>query len=294
MHLINKKILVSDAKYFSNKLAINALMSDNELIDTQRATKEHKTLVKTCQKVGIEVIQVPSPSTSQDGIYVANWGIVFDNNVLLSKLPNTRKSEQNYAQSIFTKLGLKVYHLPEEVKLFSGQGDCLMIDGYVFAQSPYRTDYIAHKYIAKLTQNKVYSLQTKPLRWFKIGPKKKNKVTGLLDSPSYDLDLALAILRPKTKHDLPLIAYCPSLFIRKSKRILKGLKNFEKIEVSKKEALSNYALNLVSTGDTVIMNQGTKIFKNELLKRNLKVVELDLQEIKKGGGSVRCCSLTLQ
>ena len=295
MNLINKSVLVSGANYFNNEYLINPLMSSAQSIDSSMAIKEHNLLVSTLKDIGIDVIQVAPPEKCQDGIYVANWGIVIDGKVVPSKLPNTRKNEEQYARSIFEDLNLEIIDLPDTVQYFSGQGDCLTVDDYLFCQSPYRTSLNAHQYLKEIFKNKtIISLQTKPLRWFKIGPKKINKVTGLIDSFSYDLDLALAILKPSTTESLPIIAYCPTRFTRKSKKIINSLTNFRKIKVTNKECIKNYALNLISTGETVIINKGTVKFKNDLINNGFKVIELELNELKKGGGSIRCCCLTLK
>ncbi len=295
MNLINKSILVSGANYFNNEYLINPLMSSAQSIDSSMAIKEHNLLVSTLKDIGIDVIQVSPPEKCQDGIYVANWGTVIDGKVVPSKLPNTRKNEEQYARSIFEDLNLEIIDLPDIVQYFSGQGDCLTVDDYLFCQSPYRTSLNAHQCLKEIFKNKtIISLQTKPLRWFKIGPKKINKVTGLIDSFSYDLDLALAILKPSTTESLPIIAYCPTRFTRKSKKIINSLTNFRKIKVTNKECIKNYALNLVSTGQSVIINKGTIKFKNDLINNGFKVIELELNELKKGGGSIRCCCLTLK
>ncbi len=294
MKTINNSVLVSDPRYFSNKYPINPLMNSSQTIDLDQATKEHDLLINSLKKIGIKVIQFPSPKDCQDGVYVANWGLIIDNKVIPSKLPITRKQEEKYARSIFKKLNLEIIDLPDEVQYFSGQGDCLVVDDYIFCQSPYRTSKNAHKQLAKIFRNKiVVSLQTKPLRWFKIGPKKINKITGLIESHSYDLDLALAVLRPQFLNEKPIIAYCPSLFTRNSKKILNRLTNFKKIKVSKKECIKNYALNLVSNGSTVIINNDAHKFKRSLIDNGFKVIEISLHELKKGGGSIRCCSLTI-
>ena len=293
MLVINKKLLVSGADYFTSDQAINALMNDPK-VDHLRAVEEHRTIVEAFKKAQIEVIKVHPPKDCQDGIYTANWALVKDGKAIMSRLTNTRKPEEQYALEILKKLGLKTFVLPDNIRAFSGQGDALICDDYVFTQSPYRTSKEAHKYISEVLHVKsVISLHTKPQRWFYFGPAKNNRITKWPDSPTYDIDLAIAILRPKTDTKKALIAYCPAVFDRKSNRILKSLNDFDKIIVSKEDAMDHFALNLVSTGETVIINSGTKQFNENLMKHGFEVIELDLPELKKGGGSIRCSSLDL-
>jgi len=294
MRKINSTVLMSGADYFTDKDAINALMDSRVPVDVNRAMFEHQSIVDSFKSIGIEVIKVDPPKDCQDGIYTANWALIHKNKALMARLPNKRKPEEAYAKKILEKQGLEIFELPENIRAFSGQGDSLVIDDIVFCQSPYRTSKNAHKYLSKtLGINTVVQLETKPVRKFVFGPKKLNKLTGWPDSQTYDLDLALAVLRPRNGDQKALIAYCPAVFKAKSRRILKKLDGVEKIEVSREEALDAFALNLVSTGAAAVINSGAPKFKAELESAGLKVIELDLNELKKGGGSIRCSSLTL-
>ncbi|HEY1645982.1 MAG TPA: hypothetical protein VGF75_06500, partial [Candidatus Saccharimonadales bacterium] len=184
--------------------------------------------------------------------------------------------------------------LPKDIYAFSGQGDSIAADDILFMQSPYRTQIEAHQLVKDLLGfEKVVSLKTKPARWFKFGPAKTNKLTGWPDSPTYDVDLAIAYIRPGSDSQKPLIAYCPAVFKKASQVVMSKLDDVDKIIVSQEETIGSFALNLVSTGETVIMNSGSPELKANLIGHGLKVIELDLPELKKGGGSIRCCSLTL-
>jgi N-dimethylarginine dimethylaminohydrolase len=294
MHKINSKVLMSGADYFTDKDAINILMDSRVPVDVNRAIFEHHSIIDSFKSIGIEVIKVNPPENCQDGIYTANWALIYKNKALMARLPNMRKAEEAYAKKVLAKQGLEVVELPKEIKAFSGQGDSLVVDDMVFCQSPYRTSRAAHRYLSEsLGISRVISLETKPARKFIFGPKKINKLTGWSDSPTYDLDLALAILRPKSNDQKALIAYCPAVFKAKSRRLLKKLNSVDKIEVSREEALDAFALNLVSTGKAAVINSGAPKFKADLEAAGLEVIELDLNELKKGGGSIRCSSLTL-
>jgi N-dimethylarginine dimethylaminohydrolase len=212
----------------------------------------------------------------------------------MSRLPEKRKEEEDYALNHLKVNGLQTFTLPSNVERFSGQGDCLVCGDSVFVQSPYRTTRSAHPYLKTyLGFNRVIALQTKPSRRFPFGPVKKNVITGWPDSPTYDLDLAIAILKWPEANQKALIAWCPKVFTSKSRKIMHSLKDIDKIEVSRDEAMQAYALNLVSTGETVVMNEGAPIFKSAMEKQGLKVTSLALPELKKGGGSIRCSTLTL-
>jgi N-dimethylarginine dimethylaminohydrolase len=296
MQKINSKVLMTGADYFTDDDAINALMDAHVPVDKAKAIEEHNSIKQALIDAGVEVIQIPSPLNCQDAVYTANWGLVRSGKILMSRLPNKRKPEEAHALKAAQDLGLEVLILPEQIRSFSGQGDALCCGNIVFTQSPFRTSKEAHPYLKSLLgYEEVIELQTKPLRWFGFGPAKKNKITGWIDSPTYDIDLAISILKfpDKATGQKGLIAYCPEVFKSKSRRFLKQFDKVDKIEVSKAEAMEAYALNLLSTGETVIMNNGAPMYKADMEAHGLKVVTVDLTELKKGGGSIRCSTLSL-
>ena len=294
MPQINKTVLMSGADFFSDADAINDLMDSHIPISIDQAKQEHQSIIDAFIQARIKVVKVPPPEGCQDGIYTANWALVRENRALLSRLPNKRRPEEAFAKKILEDQGLEVLELPGSIRAFSGQGDALACGDLVFCQSPYRTSADAHHYLKDLLGFKqVISLQTKPARWFKFGPSKTNKITGWPDSPTYDLDLALAVIHPGSENTKPLIAYCPAVFKKPSRQLLGDFNWADTIKVSRKETMNAFALNLVSTGQTVIMNIGAPKFKAQLVSRGLKTIELSLNELKKGGGSIRCSTLTL-
>ncbi len=286
---------MSGAEYFSDQFAINALMNSSAVVDKPRAIIEHSKVRQAMEDAGIQVVKVAAPNDLQDGIYTANWALVNNGLALMSRLPNKRKGEEAYALRYLKEVGLETRLLPENVQAFSGQGDALPCGNIVFVQSPYRTSIEAHPYIKSILGfDKLIALRTKPSRILRIGPAKRNKVTGWPDSPTYDLDLAIAVLKWPSKNHKGLIGWCPAVFKRSSSNLIRNLDAVDKIEVSKEEALKAYALNLVSTGETVIMNAGAPRFQAAIEKHGLKTITLDLPELKKGGGSIRCVTLTLE
>lgn len=290
----NRTVLMSGADYFSDSFAINALMDSSVPVDSQKAMAEHDRIRQALESAGVKVVRTQPPADCQDGVYTANWALVRKGTALMARLPNKRQAEEPYAREQLESHGLKTAVLPDTVERFSGQGDALPCGNIVFTQSPYRTTPDAHLYLKSvLGFEEVVALQTKPSRWFGFGPAKKNKITGWPDSPTYDIDLALAILKWPTAGQKGLIAWCPDVFIASSRKLLEHCDKVEKIEVSKDETLGAYALNLVSTGETVIMNAGAPQFQAALKAHGLNTITLDLPELKKGGGSIRCTTLTL-
>jgi N-dimethylarginine dimethylaminohydrolase len=291
---INRTVLMSGAEYFGDDDAINALMDSHVPVDVDKAVAEHLLIQRTLQEVGIIVQHVSAPPNCQDGVYTANWALVRGGKALMARLPNKRQPEEAFAMQAVKDLGLEPIVLPDHVARFSGQGDALLCGDIVFTQSPFRTTKEAHPYLKEyLGIREVVALETKPERWFGFGPAKKNKITGLPDSPTYDIDLAIAILKWPSDGQKGLIAYCPDVFKRKSREFLAKFDGVDKIVVSRHEAMQAFALNLVSTGEAVVLNSGAPKFQAELEAHGLKTIALDLPELRKGGGSIRCSTLTL-
>lgn len=276
---------MSSAEYFDDRHAINAHMDDSLKVDVSIAAREHNEIKACFKKAGIEVVQVPAPVNCQDGVYTANWGLVRGDKVIMSNLPNTRQPEENYAKEKLEELGFNCIKLPIDVH-FSGQGDALPCGDYLFTGTTYRTSPEAHGLIVSELGFRVISLQTMPHLDINGNPV-INPVTGWPDSFFYDIDLAIAVISPS------MIAWCPEAFTEESQSKINALTDLDKIEVSLEEAMRGFACNLVSTGESVIMSNNAPELKSQLVARGLTVYTPNVKELSKGGGFIRCVSLTL-
>lgn len=287
---INTSILMSDANHFSTEQPINPYYHQ-ELVDYGLAIQEHTAIYNLLTQSGIKVIKVPSPTDCQDGVYVANWGLVRGDKAVLASLPNARHDEQAYAEKVLTGLGKQVIHLPDGLK-FSGQGDALACGNYLFCGSGYRSDPAAQAFVAETLDYDLVQLQTIPHR-DSTGQTIINPASGWADSFFYDIDLAIAIIKGPVGDQKGLIAYCPEAFTPASRDLLANFDAVDKIEVSIDEAQIGFATNLVSTGETVIMSAHAPNLSDELRRHGLTVLTTEITELAKGGGYIRCITLTL-
>lgn len=284
---------MSGADFFDDGYAINAYMDDKVPIDVSAAKREHDSIKQALITAGVVVKAVKPPVDCQDGVYTANWALVRGNKAVMSRLPGPRQAEEPYARQILAGLEKEIIEIPDGLR-FSGQGDALPCGDLLFAGSGYRTDRSVHDFLAEKLGFTVISLQTIPKRsWHGFGPRITNAASDWPDSFYYDIDLALAVLRPPTNSQKGLIAWCPAAFTRKSRHLLRNLDDVEKIEVSRAEATKGFACNLVSTGKTVIMSAHASAFKAELERRGFSVITPEIVELAKGGGFIRCTTLTL-
>lgn len=290
MPRINHTVLMSSAQYFSNEQQINPYYHD-EPVDLEAAQREHDHLRATMEQAGISARQVTAPSDSQDGVYTANWALVRGQKAVLARLPDARKAEEAWAERELTNLGIDIVRTPEDWR-FSGQGDALPCGDYLFCGQGYRSDPRAQAFAADHLGYTLVQLQTVP-QLDNDGIAVINAESGWEDSFYYDIDLAMAIIRPPANGQKGLIAFCREAFTTESvEKLLSMSDEFDFIFVSEDEAVNAFACNLVSTGETVIMSAHAPNLKADLESRGLATLTPEVVELAKGGGFIRCQTLS--
>ena len=283
--LMNRTVLMSDAEHFSVK-ELNLYSDEKKQPDMNRAKTEHALVKTAMERAGIDVIQVPSPSGCQDGIYTANWAFCSGDTAVMSRLPNVRQGEQSYARRILGEMGKRI--VVPKWQRYSGQGDTLACGDTLFLGSGYRTDKEMEALLARTFPHKyrIIPIRTVP-KLNKRQEPKINKLSRWPDSFFYDIDLAMGVVDQET------IAWCPEAFVPESQDRIDALKDIGKIEVSLAEAMGAFACNFISTGRTVVMGAGATDLQSKIEAHGLSTVTLDTPELVKGGGFIRCISLTL-
>lgn len=283
--LINQHVLMSSAAYFANDQAINPYMDHSLSVDTALAQAEHDHIKNALITAGVKVTTVDAPPHCQDGVYTANWALVRGKTAIMSRLPGARKGEEAYARQVLTNHGFTTIDAPADLR-FSGQGDALACGNYLFMGHGYRTDLAVHQFVADTLAYDVISLQTIP-QLDTRGTPVINQDSGWPDSFYYDIDLALAIISPTC------IAWCPEAFTSESQAKVRSITAIDKIEVSLVEAQQAFACNLVSTGETVVMSDRAPQLRAALEAREMTIITPQISELLKGGGYIRCTTLSL-
>ena len=288
--LFNKTVLMSDALNFSADKTINPYYGDKH-IDQAKAIAEHSAIKSALESAGITVHTTPSPRNSQDGVYTANWALVRGDTAVLARLPEARKTEESYAQAVLEALGKHVVYVPDGLK-FSGQGDALPCGNYLLCGKGYRSDEAAQQFAAETLGYTRIQLEAVP-QLDENGTPVINNVSGWPDSFFYDIDLAISIIRPPTDSAPGIVAYCPDALTKESVDALRTMNNVDLLPISLQEAQQGFAANLVSTGEVVVMSKDAPQFKAALEARGLTVVTPSISELAKGGGYIRCTTLTI-
>jgi len=136
----------------------------------------------------------------------------------------------------------------------------------ILAGTGFRTDPRAHDEIADIFGRRVASLQ-------------------LVDPRFYHLDTALTVLDDTT------IAYYPPAFSYVSRSHLATLFP-DAIVVDSADAYA-FGLNAVSDGRHVVHPAAAVGFAEQLADAGFEPIGIDLSELLKGGGSVKCCTLEM-
>lgn len=278
---LNRTVLMSGTDHFAVE-ELNPYSSVKKQPMPFQASQEHIEIQKALEAAGVGVIKVSAPADCQDGVYTANWGLCRGDIAVMSSLPKQRSAEEPHAERYLRSQGKQIIKAPYR---FSGQGDALPCGNLLFCGSTYRTDTKMHGFLAETLGYDVVGLQTVPAL-DSAGRPLINAVTGWPDSFFYDIDLSLAVINDE------LIAWCPEAFTSESQDKIQALP-IKKIAVSLQETVNGFACNLISTGEVVIMSAQAPILAAQLEAHDLKTITPEITELAKGGGYIRCTTLTL-
>ena len=248
--------------FFAVEYAINPWMDTSTPVDTHRAMNQWESLRQTYKELGHTVELVEPVAGLPDMVYAANGGLLVDGKAVVAKFAYPQRAGEAAAYSEWmTRHGFD----PVETRYVNeGQGDLLVAGSIVLAGYGFRTDRRAHDEIAVAVGMPLVSLE-------------------LVDPRFYHLDTALAVLDDRT------IAYYPPAFSDESRAQLQDLFP-DAIEVATTDAFV-LGLNAVSDGLNVVHPAAATGFAEQLSDAGFVPVGVDLSELLKGGGSIKCCTL---
>ncbi|KUI25704.1 N-dimethylarginine dimethylaminohydrolase [Mycobacterium sp. IS-1742] len=248
--------------FFAVEYAINPWMDPTATVDTHRAMDQWDTLRRTYKELGHTVELLEPIAGLPDMVYTANGGLLVGGHAVVARFahPQRAAEEPAYAEWM-TRHGyvpVRTEHVNE------GQGDLLLAGRVLLAGHGFRTDIRAHHEIGAAVGLPVVSLE-------------------LVDPRFYHLDTALAVLDDTT------VAFHPPAFDSASVALLRALFP-DAIEVGAADA-HVLGLNAVSDGRNVVLPAAATGFAGQLRAAGFDPVGVDLSELLKGGGSVKCCTL---
>jgi N-dimethylarginine dimethylaminohydrolase len=256
-------------EFFAVGYAINPWMDPEAPVDVELAVKQWTGLRETLMALGHTVHVLPPGPGLPDMVYAANGafsvhGIVYGARF---RFPQ-RSAEADHHKAFYRTLGWR-YIQPTVTN--EGEGDFAylpgLLGGLVLAGHGFRTDAAAHAEVQAIFGRPVLSLQ-------------------LGDPRFYHLDVALAALDDRT------IAYYPGAFTLPTQQILRNA--FPDAVVADEDDALAFGLNLISDGRHAVINSEATGLAAKLRAAGYKPVPVELGELKKGGGSVRCCIAELR
>jgi N-dimethylarginine dimethylaminohydrolase len=249
-------------RFFAVDYAINPWMDTATPVDLTVAVAQWENLRDTYHRLGHIVDLVDPVAGLPDMVYAANGGLVLNGTAVVARFKYPQRQQESMAYAEWMKshgyVPVHTRHVNE------GQGDLLPVGQMILAGTGFRTDARAHNEIREIFGRPVVSLQ-------------------LVDPRFYHLDTALSVLDDTT------IAYYPPAFTEGARAQLETLFP-DAIVVESADAYA-FGLNAVSDGRHVVLPAAAVGFAEQLSQAGFEPIAVDMSELLKGGGSVRCCTL---
>lgn len=257
-----RSYLMCPPEHFQVAYAINPWMDPDAPVDAELAGKQWLRLREALVELGHTVHELAPVPGLPDLVYAANGGFALDGIALGARFRYPQRAAEAVEHRRWYERNGWRFVAPTAVT--EGEGDLLWTGGLILAGYGFRTHPAAHQQVRETFGRPVISLR-------------------LVDPRFYHLDTALAILS-----DAPTrIAYYPGAFSRASQQLLRRL--FPDALIADETDAAAFGLNLVSDGRHVVLNAEATGMAGRLAAAGYLPVPVELSELKKGGGSVKCC-----
>jgi N-dimethylarginine dimethylaminohydrolase len=255
---------------FAVEYAINPWMDPATPVDTDLAVKQWQHLHDTVVDLGHEVHVLAPREGLPDMVFAANGAFSVDGVAYGCRFKYPQRSAEADAHRAFYRARPEWRFVAPTV-VNEGEGDFAYLPdaygGVILAGYGFRTEPAAHTEAQEVLGRPVISLR-------------------LVDPRFYHLDTALAAL------DDANIIYYPPAFSDSSRAVLRQL--FPQAVVASEADALAFGLNLVSDGRNVLLNADCAALAGRLAAAGYHPILIDLAELKKGGGSVKCCMAELR
>ncbi|QAY69448.1 dimethylargininase [Xylanimonas protaetiae] len=273
--------LMCPPTYFDVVYAINPWMDLGVPVDTARAVAQWEALRATYERHGHTVHVVEPEPGLPDMVYAANGGLVVGGRALAPRFLHPERHAEGPAYARWFDaaaragvLGADGVSLGQAEELNEGEGDILLVGDLLLAGTGFRTSRAAHAELDRRLRLAEQGITVVSLE--------------LVDPRYYHLDTALTVLDAAAG----LVAYLPEAFSRESLDTLRDL--FPDAILADPDDAAALGLNAVSDGRHVYLNAAATGMHAKLRERGFEPVPVEIDEILKGGGSVKCCTLVLR
>jgi len=264
-----KTFLMCEPTYFEVSYSINPWMTANiGRVDKQLARKQWQALHDTLSRKSIIKLIEPIDGLP-DMVFTANAGLVNNKHeVIVSTFRHPeRQGESAYFNQYFMDAHYRVIPLSQNI-IFEGAGDALFDSGgELWIASGPRSDEAAITEIASAMQVQVNALTLVDPRW-------------------YHLDTAFCPLS-----DGYVVVY-EKAFTAESASKIRQIFGNKAIWISDEDAC-NFACNAICTDHEIILYRASSELQSTLRQLNFSVVEIDVSEFMRSGGSCKCLTLEI-
>ncbi|MEU2158594.1 dimethylargininase [Streptomyces sp. NPDC019396] len=264
----SRRYLMCPPTHFEVTYSINPWMDPGKPVDLPLAMAQWEDLRDRYLALGHTVELLDPRPDLPDMVYAANGACVVDGRVLGARFAHReREAEAEAHLEWFRAHGFTEIHEP--VHINEGEGDFAVTSTYVLAGQGFRSSPLSHGEAQEFFGRPVIGLE-------------------LVDPRYYHLDTALSVL----DDDGDEIMYYPGAFSPGSRAVLARL--FPDALLTSEEDAARLGLNAVSDGRHVVLPQAATGLFEPLRERGFEPVGVDLGELLKGGGSVKCCTQELR
>jgi N-dimethylarginine dimethylaminohydrolase len=260
----SRRYLMCPPTYFDVTYSINPWMDPGKPVDQAMALLQWQRIHDQLVELGHSVELLPPLPGLPDMVFAANGATVWNGRALVARFRHPERDAESAAYlDWFAAHG---YDVRQSAASNEGEGDHLTAGPWLLAGNGFRTDRRAHVESEEYFGRPVIGLT-------------------LVDDRYYHLDTALAVLDAET------VMYYPAAFTPGSRAILREL--FPAAIVASDEDADAFGLNAVSDGRHILMPAGANRLVAQLREAGFEPIPIDVSELLRAGGGVKCCTLEL-
>jgi N-dimethylarginine dimethylaminohydrolase len=260
--------LMCPPTFFDVSYSINPWMDPSGHVDRVLAVRQWSGLVDAYRATGHRVDLLKALPDLPDLVFAANGATVVDGHTLPARFANPERQAEAAVHTEWHRRNGILYgggNVAEASAINEAEGDFAVMSRRILAGYGFRTTVEAHRELAALTDREVISLE-------------------LVEPRLFHLDLALAVLDDEREH----IAYYPGAFSQPSRQLLAEM--YPDALIAYEHDAYAFGLNAVSDGLNVFVPAGARQLREDLAAAGYWPISVDLSELIKGGGSVKCCT----
>lgn len=261
-----KKVILCQPQYMTIREVINETQKHfkDEGIHIERALEQHNDFVSTLRKYGTEVILLPYHKKYPEQVFTRDIGFTLGQTIFVAEMASDiRKGEENVLKQWLEDEEISYYNLlGDQIE----GGDVIIDRDTIYVGLSNRTNQYAVDHLQGLLPQ--FEVKAIP---FKAEYLHLDCVFNVV-SPN----VALIYRKALTEEDIKLFS-----------------SRYELIDVTEDEQFS-LGTNVLCIGNKRILSLPVNKGVNEKLRSmGFEVIEVDITEIIKSGGSFRCCTLPI-